>query len=91
MLQEKHKNKKGQSWSRARSSRTRLTYACVCVWVGWTAMIFFSSYVSKNIPINMHATAINNYARDQKPNVSAEAEAFVVFFVFLFLLFRLVK
>lgn len=31
---------------------------------GGVAMIFFP-YDTKNIPINMHATAINNYARDQ--------------------------
>lgn len=66
----KHK-KKGQSWSRARSSRTLGGRCREREREGkWLAMIFFCfcsvlPYDTRNIPINMHATTINNYARDQ--------------------------
>lgn len=62
------RNKKGQSWSRARSSRT--LFMC-SAYKGKEGVARegncndFFPYDTKNIPINMHATAINNYARDQ--------------------------
>lgn len=62
------RNKKGQSWSRARSSRTLFMCSAKEGKEGVASegnCNDFFPYDTKNIPINMHATAINNYARDQ--------------------------